>query len=70
MQKLAVISGILVFLLGAWFDFGAFVSGDPNLRPTWEAFVVPVAINAIGLTMIALGLKHRTKIQPSPEVSR
>lgn len=34
MRTALVITGILVFLLGVWFDFGAFVGGDPDLKPT------------------------------------
>jgi len=64
-NPLDVIPGMLVFFFGLWFDFGVFVSGDPGIPISWQMFIIPLCINAIGIALIIFGLKRGSRVPPS-----
>lgn len=62
-SPLYAIPGTIIFFIGLWFDFGVFVSGDPDMPISWEMFIIPVSINAIGIALIVYGIRRGNKIE-------
>jgi hypothetical protein len=61
-----LVFGIMVFLLGVWFDFGVFLSGGSGtvMPISWISFIIPGAITATGITLMILGIKLRARTEP------
>jgi hypothetical protein len=57
--------GILILSIGVWFDFGAFISGNPDVPLSWTEFIIPGAITATGAALIVYGFKKGKQVPSS-----
>jgi len=65
------IVGSLITLVGCWFDVGVFFSGDTSLPISWESFIIPGGITALGVGLMLFGVwESNSKTSSADRINR
>jgi hypothetical protein len=65
--------GILVFLLGLWYDFGTYIYAfvEPKAIPaTWNDLILPVTLTSAGIALTLFGIKTDVRLRTRVTRSR
>jgi hypothetical protein len=70
-QFLIFVIGSLITLFGCWSDVGVFFSGNGDLPISWESFIIPGGITALGVGLLLFGLmESNSKTSSADRINR